>query len=1068
MKPTKFARTMCFVLAVLCCFSSLGLFAGAESNGGKYKDDSLSDSLEQMKEFLVAKTYKEYIASYPDVPAGVSTISVALSSASGDAGYEVIYDQDDWNKYADMGADPTHYVQDGDEAVYLPNTGAVTFTLNIPANGMYYIAFSYYTLQESVNPVERVLYIDGAVPFTEARYLTLSKKWAYQYLRDADGKPYFEEDIIGNSLTPSVSQVNGWHTYYCADSSGYTSGYYAFYFSAGDHTITLEAEREACILGAINLVPVNEESVKTLKYSEYIKQYKDAGVGAGKGEIRIEAETPAMVSDSSVYMNNDRTSAINSPTDPSCQLYNVIGANSYSNVGQWAAYNFTVTKTGLYKLVMRYKQAALEGMYVCRAVKLSSSDGEYGLADGTPTIPFEEAYSARFDYDKDWQVSAVGDGKQEFEFYFKEGVTYTLYLEVSLGSLAEQLQTVSDSLAVINDCYLRILQLTGADPDTDRDYGFKDVMPEVIYSLNEQALVLRDVMEEFVAICGTTGEHLSTLELVYNLLATMGTNEYEIPGKLETLKSYLGTLGTWLNNSKTSSLTVDWVQITDSDVSKKDYPRAKANFFKSAWFEIRAFVFSFFTEYNNMGVTSKEDLSDDAINVWLASGRDQSNIWRSLIDSQFSQYCVDHNVGNVPVALKLITGGTLLPSILAGKGPDVYMGLDSTTTINYAIRGAVVPVVDKKNGTSLPGANEYVYNEEIFHPAAINTVELLGNVYGIPQSMNFAMMYYRLDVLVKLGIEIPETWEDLLSLLPALQANNLVAGIGLRSSANNTNSASEGLNTTFEILLYQSGADMWRYTDDTAEDYYGGAYAGAQIGLDTNTALDTFRYYCRFYTDYSFPYQYDGANRFRTGEMPIMIGDYVNAYNQLVVFATEIDGLWEFASIPGIVNSKGELNYNAIATVTNLVIPYSKNRTETQLAQAWEYIKWNSSADAQSTYGNRMVALIGPSAKFATANLQAVERLSWTSKENAAIQDQLGHLSSVKNYPGSYIIARYINFAFFAAYNNGADPVDSLQSYISAINTELTRKREEFKDSGLKTLSSGQTPEQAEQASKGN
>ena len=41
------------------------------------------------------------------------------------------------------------------------------------------------------------------------------------------------------------------------------------------------------------------------------------------------------------------------------------------------------------------------------------------------------------------------------------------------------------------------------------------------------------------------------------------------------------------------------------------------------------------------------------------------------------------------------------------------------------------------------------------------------------------------------------------------------------------------------------------------------------------------------------------------------------------------------------------------------------------------------------------------------------------------------------------------SFAFLAALNNGADPVEELQSYITTINKEITRKREEF---GLETL----------------
>jgi hypothetical protein len=57
---------------------------------------------------------------------------------------------------------------------------------------------------------------------------------------------------------------------------------------------------------------------------------------------------------------------------------------------------------------------------------------------------------------------------------------------------------------------------------------------------------------------------------------------------------------------------------------------------------------------------------------------------------------------------------------------------------------------------------------------------------------------------------------------------------------------------------------------------------------------------------------------------------------------------------------------------------------------------------------------------------------------------QFTNLSAVREYPGGYIIGRYVSFAFLAVYNNNADPVDELQSYVVEINKELTRKRMEF------------------------
>jgi hypothetical protein len=114
------------------------------------------------------------------------------------------------------------------------------------------------------------------------------------------------------------------------------------------------------------------------------------------------------------------------------------------------------------------------------------------------------------------------------------------------------------------------------------------------------------------------------------------------------------------------------------------------------------------------------------------------------------------------------------------------------------------------------------------------------------------------------------------------------------------------------------------------------------------------------------------------------------------------------------------------------------------LLESWQFVQWQTSAKIQSSYGNKMVALIGPSAKYESANVQALEDMSWTASEKAAIMLQMKNLSSVVNYPGSYIIDRYTKFAFLDAVNNGADAVEALQGYVDSINKEIARKRKEF------------------------
>ncbi len=993
--------------------------------------------------------------------------------------------------------------------------------------------------KSSVSAIERKLKIDGVIPFDEVGSITFDKHWKYDYVTEsapvevsASARPFaslglyadyvqvpsgensgyykyvtktymdgdkmmqtvttykINQDINGNSMAPAAGAVSTWSTYICKDPSGYSEGSLKFYFGTGSHSISLEAIREPMIIKEIRLVPAEPpassgETSGKMSYSEYIAQYNNVASKTAGAPVIIEAEFPDLISDSSVSATNDNTSAITYPISSKAQLYNVIGENSYNAMGQWAAYKFTVSETGLYKLGARFKQTALQGMFICRTIKLTG--GTYGT---TPDAPFDEAYRIRFGYDDAWQSEYMGyyyyeydengnfilddDGnpvqtKQEIELYFEEGVEYTLYLECSLGDLKDYIRRVEASLNIINDCYLKILKRTGAEPDKNQDYSFLDYMPEVLVALLEQSKVLTEVADQLEALCGTNGSHIATLDTVSRILTIMGADGGDkIAENMANLKSYLGTLGTWINDSKTSSLMLDAIHIVPADSDEKDIPHAKANFFESVWFEISSFIYSFFTDYDKMGLTEEKDDSDAAVSVWLASGRDQSQIWRSMIDAT-GGFTDTYGKG---VALKLVVGGTLLPSILSGKGPDVYIGQGSSEVINYAIRDAIIGIsgnasnlTDEQNAvfsnyyyidangneiafekaltseemaarglTLVSNAYEYATREEIFAPAAMKTLRLCDVAYGIPVTMSFAMMFYRMDVLGNLGIEVPETWDELIGALPALQASNMTIGVSYVSA--------------LDFMMYQMGESMWKYENP---DEYDSKWAGAQINLDSNIALEAFERVCSFYTEHSLPVSFAVSNRFRTGEMPIAIGDYIGTYNSLVVFASEIGGLWEFGSLPGSIYTDDDgvehYSYESLAGVSATVLlnGAQKKGRDTLLA-AWQFAQWQTSRSVQAEYGNSIVALIGPAAKYETANKEAINDLSWTAKEKAAIKDQMQHMDAIVNYPGSYIIARYMNFAFLDAYNDGTPPQEAMKRYIGAINTELTRKRAEFGD----------------------
>jgi ABC-type glycerol-3-phosphate transport system substrate-binding protein len=513
-------------------------------------------------------------------------------------------------------------------------------------------------------------------------------------------------------------------------------------------------------------------------------------------------------------------------------------------------------------------------------------------------------------------------------------------------------------------------------------------------------------------IAGENSSTVASLEKVAETLFKMH-DEDEIAPNLSQLKTHIGSLGTFLSDAKRQPLLLDYILI-QSDAN--ELPVAEPNFFQKMFHEISSFFQSFVRDYNAMGAT--EEIEGDALEVWVAYGRDQAQVIRNLVTNDFT-----YDSG-IPVDLKLITGGTLLPSILAGMGPDVYLGLDSGSVINYAIRGALLTVDEKSDGTVRADFDEVTSN---FTDAAMLVLGIGDandeyHYYGLPETQGFPMMFVRIDVLSDMGIEIPKTWEDIYMAQTVLEGNNMEIG----------------LTTDFQVFLYQGGSEL--FADD-----------GMRINLDSKEGLEAFETMCTLFTMRGFPKDYNAANRFRTGEMPILIADYTGMYNQLKVFATEIDGLWKMVPQPGTMDPEtGMINNCAISGVVADVIVHGCDRED----EAWEFLKWFTGPDAQTGYANDMVAILGDSGKQNTANLKALESMPWSTEEMVEIRKQFNNLAAVPNYPGAYYIGRYTSFAFLNAYNNDADPVASLLSYINVINKEINRKRAEFK---LETLEIGQT-----------
>lgn len=116
--------------------------------------------------------------------------------------------------------------------------------------------------------------------------------------------------------------------------------------------------------------------------------------------------------------------------------------------------------------------------------------------------------------------------------------------------------------------------------------------------------------------------------------------------------------------------------------------------------------------------------------------------------------------------------------------------------------------------------------------------------------------------------------------------------------------------------------------------------------------------------------------------------------------------------------------------------------------QAWEFLKWWTRTDTQVRFGREMEALIGASARYATANVEAMQQLPWRVEERDQLNIQWDWVEGVPPVLGGYYVTRQFDWLFRAVVLQNEPIRESVLDYTREINREIARKREEF---GLET-----------------
>lgn len=963
------------VIAIIAFILSL---QGAEDFHEKYAGTDLTRDVEGMER---VGTYTGYLNEHADAQDMTCEAEIDLFDYASSGKVEVY----------------TNY-EGTDKALFTDTDSSVSFHVQVPQTGYYNLYMEYLIPESRGVAAERGVRINGEFPFEDAQNITFTRIWT-------DGGEV-KTDNQGNQIRPTQIEVYDWQSSCFEDDMGYITEPYRFYLEKGDNEITLEAENEPMIIRKFMVAPVSVIQ----SYEEYVAKYpdiSDQAMTAGYIQM-IQGEDSTLRSESSLYAKYDRSSPTTYPNSVTNTVLNYVGGDTWRSSGQWIEWEFEVPEDGYYNIMIKGRQNYSRGSVSSRTVYI---DGE---------IPFSEMKEISYAYSNDWECKDLADENGvPYNFYLTKG-THTIRLEATLGGVGPILEELEDSTYRVNQIYRKILVYTGANPDRYRDYYIEANYPEVMEAMELESKRLFKIVDDTVSYSGQKADNIAAAQTVAQQMERFCEKPNKITLEFTTFKDNITALGTASLNMSETKLDIDYLVVSGTGVTPK---KDQANIFTKLWHETKSFFASFFVDYNSVGDVYDENADDEVVKVWILTGRDQGTILKSMVDDTFTPE------SGVKVNVEIVDPTALLNAVLAGRGPNVVLSVGADQPVNYALRGAAEDITQFND-----------WEEVLSHytPSSYEQYGLDGHIYAIPETQTFNVMFYRKDVLEEMGLEVPDTWQELIEMLPTIQGNNLSVGIPTAAGSSSTTTATTAVASNvpdlslYFTLLYQYGGDMYNEM-------------GTKTTVDDEAGIRAFDDYVRYFNDYGLPTIYDFVSRFRSGEMPIGISAY-STYNTLMVSAPEIRGLWDFTLIPGTeyTNLDGTTYIDRSDFITGSATMMIATEDESLKQKSWEFMKWWAKPDTQVRFGREIEALLGSSARYATANKDAFEQLSWSSDDIKVLSEQWDQTVGIREVPGGYYTGRHITNAIRKVINDKDDTRETIIDYSIKINEEIEKKRNEF------------------------
>ncbi len=871
------------------------------------------------------------------------------------------------------------YVGNGEDdgALSIPEKGKVELEIDVPQSAVYYMNFDYLANSESILPVEAGIMVNGAYPFYEMRQQKLESQWTAK-----DKKVY---DSYGNEVVSMPDKVYDWQNKYVQDSTYRYTQPLGIELQQGKNSISIELNEGTLLLGDICLTAKPQ-----------IPEYTGSETAPGDGFIEIQAEDFLYRNDSAIHATCEYDPDLY-PYQAGNRVMNTVDATSFGKGGQEVTYIFDAEQTGNYYVAFHYSQGDKADFPVFMNVKIDGS---------IPNTAFE---NHAFAYEKKYEMYTMVDGDGNRISVPLEAGRHTISMQISMEPVRESLETIEKIMGKVNDLSLEVTKVAGTNKDKFRDFSLEEYIPGIGETMTGWADELNQVMENARVYNPKKNKiaAYASIKIAENQLRSLAKKPDELIYRIDELATSTSSVNQHLANLIDSlngnDFALDSIYLYQENAAKQ-LPKNK-NIFVKVWLGIVRFFTSFGEQAYSSTNTNPEHLQ-----VSVNRSRQHLEIMQLLINEQFTpQTGIEVDLSLMPDQTKLVLANA------SGDSPDVATGVNYSIPFELGIRGALKDLTEFDDFAEIAER----YNAGLIMPYVIGD-----RIYALTETMNFQVMFYRKDILDKLGLEVPDTLEDVQAMLPDLQ----MRGLNFYYPTARTVGMKTFLDTT--PILFQSGGNLYDGTVD-------------QAVLTSEENVEGFTTMTNLFTIYNLPKDVPNFyQHFRNGDYPIGISDFGN-YNMISNAAPEIDGSWGVALIPGVKDENGEvMRYSSAGAESTFLFESTPEREQ----QAWEFVKWWSSAQVQAEFGQRLQITYGDEYYWNTANAEAFAQLPWDSDDKEVILEQLEWTLEAPRALASYMVERELSDAYNLVVlgAKSASVRESLDDAQKSVKRETQRKLEEF------------------------